>query len=61
MRDKTYVLRTIERARSFLLAECVENRRILQIYEIDAEWILRHFNMQVTGDRGTQDWLDKNV
>lgn len=45
VRDKTYTLSMIERGSSFLMARSRENEnaRILQIYDIDREWMRRHF------------------
>ena len=62
VRDKAYKLRTIERGRTFMLAKSIDGSgRILQIYDIDSDWIWRHLNVSVQSNRCTQDWLDKNV
>jgi hypothetical protein len=63
VREKSYTLQTIERGERFLLARSVEHNpvRILQIYEINHEWIIRHFPKLVPDRKNIQTWLDRNL
>ena len=60
VQDKTYRLQTIERGRTYLLARSLEHEptRVLQIYDIDAHWLERHFPgmKPVRGD--IQTWME---
>lgn len=63
VRDKTYRLQTVERGQTYLLARSRDHEplRFLQIYDIDATWLERHFPgmKRVRGD--IQTWLETNV
>lgn len=63
VREKSYTLQTIERGERFLLAKSIEHEpvRILQIYDINREWIVRHFPGLKPDTMGIQGWLDKNL
>jgi hypothetical protein len=63
VRDKVYQLQTIERGRSLLLAKSLEHNppRFLQIYEITAEWVSRHFRDTHPDPQDIQGWLNKNA
>lgn len=64
VRDKRYSIKIIERARSFILAVSTEHknsRRFLQIYDIDGDWMKRHFKMSVEKKSDIQDWLTRNL
>ena len=63
VREKRYTLQTIERGERFLLARSVEHNpvRILQIYDINYEWIVRHFTGLVPDREDIQGWLDRNL
>ena len=63
VRDKTYNLRTIERADKFLLAKSLDHIpvRILQIYEITYEWIERHFPHLKHDNNDLQAWLNRHL
>jgi len=45
VQTKEYVLRTIERGKHFLLSKSIYHNpcRFLQIYEMDEDWLKRHF------------------
>lgn len=45
VRSKQYVLQTLERGEKYTIARSEEHNptRILQIYDIDSEWLRRHF------------------
>jgi hypothetical protein len=63
-RDKTYPLRTLERANHFLFAECLDHhpRRFLLLREISWEWLRDHFGIEPP--RRSQDiaiWLDDRM
>ena len=63
VRGKVYRLQTLERGQTYLLARSLDHdpRRVLQIYDIDAAWLERHFpGMEpVRGD--VQAWLETNA
>jgi hypothetical protein len=63
VQDKTYNLQTIERGERFMLARSVEHApaRFLQIYDIDAAWIRRHFEgiHQPNSSGELSVWLDR--
>ena len=61
VRDKEYTMKTIERGKRFMLARSLEHDppRILQIYDIDAQWLHRHFG--VRPDHAVQQWLDRHA
>jgi len=63
VREKSYPLQTIERGERFLLARSVEHNpvRILQIYDINYEWIVKHFPGLKPDRDDIQRWLDKNL
>jgi hypothetical protein len=63
VRAKRYLLRTIERGASFLLARSLEHVpvRLLQIYEIDADWVSSHFPGLRVDASDVQGWLDRNA
>lgn len=46
VRDKTYLLATIQRARGFLLARClgVEQDRLLLVYGLTGSWLRERFD-----------------
>ena len=62
VQDKVYTLRTIERGESFMLARSLDHEppRFLQIYDIDAAWMRRHFQVDrlPETDAGICRWLD---
>ena len=61
VRDKHYTLVTLERGHRFILAKSLDHNppRILQIYEIDAQWVRRHFSAHPT--EPIQQWLDRHA
>jgi hypothetical protein len=61
VQGKEYKLQTIERGQSFLLAKATEYDppRFLQIYEINVDWLRRHFPGQGRGVKNVQAYLDK--
>ncbi|MHC1698831.1 MAG: hypothetical protein AB9919_12375 [Geobacteraceae bacterium] len=61
VRDKSYTLQTIERGERFLLARSVEHNpvRILQIYDITCEWIIRNFPGMEPDKEDIQGWLNR--
>lgn len=63
VRDKAYKLVTIERGIRFLLARSAEHKptRILLIYDIDSEWLRRHFQGLSFEKTDIQLWLDRNT
>jgi len=62
VRDKRYVLETIERGTSFILARSTDHEpaRLLQIYEIDWSWLTRHFPSIELRPDDIQQWLSRN-
>jgi hypothetical protein len=62
VQSKQYRLQTIERGASFLLAKCLDHTppRFLQIYDIDADWIMRHFPGVSPERHDVQQWLDRH-
>lgn len=63
VRNKSYRLQTIERGRSLLLARSLDHDppRFLQVYEITAEWVVRHFHMSVPDSEGVHTWLERHA
>jgi hypothetical protein len=63
VRDKSYELETIERGTRFLLARSAEHQptRILLIYDIDWNWLQRHFQRLSHEKIDIQLWLDQNT
>lgn len=65
VQEKVYTLETIERGERFMLARSLDHApsRLLQIYNIDAAWLRRHFNLAAspTSDVALGSWLDNNV
>jgi hypothetical protein len=64
VRDKTYILTTIQRAQHFILARCldVEPDRLLLIYAITGTWVKEHFNSAFDApEDGIARWLDRNA
>lgn len=61
VQGKEYKLQTIERGRSFLLAKAVDHDppRFLQIYEIDVEWMRRHYTSPAGTVKNVQEYLEK--
>lgn len=53
----------IERCRSMLLAVSREHKppRFLQIYDIDASWLQRHFPWLTPEQNDLQRWLDRHM
>lgn len=58
--DKEYDLETLERGSTFILARSLTHapRRILLIYDIDADWLERHFPGLAPAKKGVQEYLD---
>jgi hypothetical protein len=63
VRNKSYLLRTLYRGDTLLIAQSLEHTpiRLLQIYDIDESWIRRHFPEAKLDDQNVQDWLTKNA
>ena len=63
VREKEYELAMIERGQTFLLAKSVEHDppRILQIYDIDWNWVVRHFHASGGNNDDVQRWLETNA
>lgn len=63
VREKQYTLRTIDRTHKFIIANSIEHKpvRILQIYDIDAQWIKRHFPNMIVEGNDVQTWLRNNT
>lgn len=63
VRDKLYNLRTIERGEKFFLAKSLDHNpvRILQIYDISYEWVVRHFPRMTPGKNDLHRWLDRHL
>lgn len=65
VRDKVYDLRMIERGRTVLLAKSIDHdpSRILQIYDVSTDWLIRHCNVEIgrPNDADPQAWLDFNA
>ena len=62
VRDNQYTLQTVERGETFILAKSLDHDppRYLQIYDIDRDWMERHFpEFPVEGD--VQDYLDRHA
>lgn len=61
VRDKAYTLQTIERGDTFFLARSLDHDpvRILQFYDIDAEWLIRHFPGLRPDRQDAQGWLNR--
>ena len=61
VQEKEYSLRTIERGRTFLLAKAFEYSpsRYLQIYDIDTDWVRRHFP-EKSPEEDIQEWLERD-
>jgi hypothetical protein len=60
VRDKVYKLKVLERGDSYMIAKSLDHTpaRILQVYDIDAAWISRHFpEVEVIID-DVQEWLN---
>lgn len=64
VRDKTYILTTIQRGQHFLLARCLDSKpdRLLLIYAITGTWVKEHFNssFDAPGD-SIGRWLERNA
>lgn len=62
VRDKEYELVTLERGRTFILAKSIQHDplRILQIYDIDENWVRRHFAITSPPEQDIQHWLDSH-
>jgi hypothetical protein len=62
VRDKTYLLETIERGGNFMMSRSVDHEpvRLLQVYEVSADWIRRHFAFPrpPSSEEDVQLWLD---
>ena len=60
VRDKQYILRTIEHGYKYILAKSVDHNpsRIFQIYDIDPAWVERHFPNMSVDREDVQAWLD---
>jgi len=63
VRNKEYKLRTIERSETLLIAKAVNYTpsRILQIYDIDNNWMKRHFKNIQLGKTDCKEWLNRNA
>ena len=63
VRDKVYNLRTIERCENFMLVKSLDHSpiRIMQIYEINYDWITRHFPKLRPDRNSLQAWLDQHL
>lgn len=65
VQKKVYMLQTIERAERFMLARSLDHKpaRLLQIYDVDAAWVRRHFGFArpPESDIGLDRWLDDNA
>lgn len=61
VRDKSYTLQTIERGERFHLAKSVAHNpvRILLIYDINREWIMRHFPGLTPDRKDFNGWMDR--
>jgi len=61
VQNKRYTLETIERGTSFIMARGIEYDpvRILQIYEIDWSWLVRHFPDTKVQPDDIQQWLSR--
>lgn len=59
VQNKEYALRTIERGRTYLLAKSFNHSpvRYLLIYDIDRDWVKRHFSVNYPA-KDIQEWLD---
>ena len=63
VRDKLYTLQTIERGRTYILARSTAHdpTRFLLCYDIDWEWLTRHFKVEPEKQANIQRWLGENV
>jgi hypothetical protein len=65
VQGKVYTLQTMERGQRLLLTRSLDHEpaRLLQIYDIDAAWVRRHFNFQrpPEADIGLDRWLNDNA
>jgi hypothetical protein len=63
VRDKTYLVETIERGQRFLLARSTTHEpvRFLQIYDITWPWLERHHKVSPIRDTSIHSWLDENA
>jgi hypothetical protein len=63
VRDKVYILQTIERGSRFLLAKSMDHEphRLLLAYEITASWLREHFGVEVPTDVDIENWLNRNA
>jgi hypothetical protein len=63
VRDKSYNLRTIERGEKFFLAKSLDHNpvRILQIYDISYEWVVRHFPGMMPDKNDLHRWFDRHL
>jgi len=63
VRDKEYKLKTVERGQTFLLVKSIDHSppRFLQIYEIDNDWMRRHFRGIELNGSDCKIWLSRNA
>ena len=61
VRNKTYELRTIERAESFIFAKrCDDSGLFILLFPMTAAWLNNHFNAGLLDDESLCDWLARN-
>ena len=63
VRDKEYKLRTIERGKTYLLAKAIDYSppRFLQIYNINNNWLERHFGCELDKRIDCKEWLNRHA
>ena len=64
VRDKTYILTTIQRGQHFILALCPDSQpdRLLLIYAITGTWVKEHFNPSFDAPEDSiGGWLERNA
>lgn len=63
VRDKVYKVRIIKRGMRYILGKSLdhETERFLQIYDIDSEWVKRHFPYLEPSRTNLQSWLSENI
>ena len=62
VRNKTYELRTIERAESFIFAERLDSnaKTFVLILPISTAWLNKHFGAGLLADESPETWLEQN-
>lgn len=61
VQDKTYRLQTLHAGDEYILTRGVDGgpTRFLLIYDIDDEWMMEHFQIDLSDRENMTDWLNK--